>query len=208
LTNTIVAGDFSIRGTVSGSHNLIGAGGSGGLIDGVDGNIVGVANPGLAPLGLYGGTGLTMPLLPGSPAIDAGTSGAGTPAPDQGGLGRFGAADIGAFESQGFNVPLAPGSTPQSSDIGPAFAPPLAFSVTANNPVEPVDGGVIRFVAHPAAHGATAIFVDPTAAVTNGQAAVAAAPNNILGSYTVVAAVAGFSGSFALTNTGTPFPAL
>src|SRR5262245_46256586 len=68
LTNTIVAGDFSILGTVSGSNNLIGGGGSGGLIDGVDGNIVGVADPGLAPLGLYGGTGLTMPLLPGSRA--------------------------------------------------------------------------------------------------------------------------------------------
>src|SRR5262249_1299228 len=104
LTNTIVAGDFRARAPVSGSPHLLGAGGSGGLIDGVDGNIVGVANPGLAPLGLYGGTGLTMPLLPGSPAIDAGTSGAGTPATDQRGLGRFGAADIGAFESQGFNV--------------------------------------------------------------------------------------------------------
>src|SRR5262249_8980272 len=59
-----------------------------------------------------------------------------------------------------------------------------------------------------AANGASAIFLDPTAVITNGQAAVTAAPNNILGSYTVVPAIAGFSGSFALTNTGTPFAAL
>src|SRR5262249_59974814 len=65
LTNTIVAGDFSILGTVSGSNNLIGGSESGGLIDGVDGNIVGVADVGLAPLGNYGGTGLAMPLPPG-----------------------------------------------------------------------------------------------------------------------------------------------
>jgi hypothetical protein len=99
LTNTIVSGSDSIQGAVSGSNNLIGAGGSGGLIDGVDGNIVGVANPGLAPLGNYGGTSQTMALLPGSPAINAGTSGAGIPANDQRGLSRVGAVDIGAFES-------------------------------------------------------------------------------------------------------------
>src|SRR5262249_11755583 len=54
----------------------------------------------------------------------------------------------------------------------------------------------------------TAIFVDPSAVITGGQAAVTAAPNNILGSYTVVPALAGFPFSFALTNTGTPFAAL
>src|SRR5262249_47026288 len=54
ITNTIVAGEFSIFGAVSGSNNLIGSGGSVGLINGVNGNIVGVANPGLAPLGNYG----------------------------------------------------------------------------------------------------------------------------------------------------------
>ena len=47
LTNTITAGQAAggdISGAVSGSNNLIGTGGSGGLIDGIDGNIVGVAN--------------------------------------------------------------------------------------------------------------------------------------------------------------------
>ena len=47
LTSTIVAGQTAggdISGAVSGSNNLIGIGGSGALIDGVGGNIVGVAN--------------------------------------------------------------------------------------------------------------------------------------------------------------------
>src|SRR5262249_9875628 len=85
LTNTIVAGQTaggSISGPVSGSNNLIGAGGSGGLMDGVNGNIVGVADPRLAPLGDYGGPTRTMPPLPGSRALDAGRSGVGIPATD------------------------------------------------------------------------------------------------------------------------------
>src|SRR5262249_44701668 len=54
MNNTIVAGPTTggnISGSVGGSNNLIGTGGSGGLVDGVNGNIVGVANPLLAPLG-------------------------------------------------------------------------------------------------------------------------------------------------------------
>ena len=55
--------------------------------------------------------------------------------------------DIGAFQSQGFTLTPVAGSTPQSSAIGTAFVYPLAVTVTANNPVEPVDGGVVTFVA-------------------------------------------------------------
>jgi len=57
-------------------------------------------NPGLAPLGNYGGPTPTMALLPGSPAIDAADP-ADFPAIDQRGVPRpFGPApDIGAFES-------------------------------------------------------------------------------------------------------------
>ena len=43
---------------------------------------------------------------------------------------------------------MVSGSTPQSADIGTAFANPLAVIVTANNPVEPVDGGIVTFVAN------------------------------------------------------------
>ena len=86
LTNTIVAGNTTlpngggspsdIVGSVSGSYNLIGIGGSGGLQDGMDHNIVltDLTGIGLAKLGDYGGPTQTMALLPGSPAIDAGTT--------------------------------------------------------------------------------------------------------------------------------------
>ena len=69
--------------------------------------------------------------------------------------------------------------------IGTAFANPLAVTVTANNPVEPVDGGVVSFVANPAADGASAIFLAPSAVIAGGQAAVTAAPDNVGGSYQV-----------------------
>jgi hypothetical protein len=82
LRNTIVSGNLSSGGTPddinggvdsSSSYNLIGTGGSGGLVDGVNNNLVG-RDPLLAPLGYYGGPTQTMALLPGSPAIDAGSN--------------------------------------------------------------------------------------------------------------------------------------
>ena len=217
LNNTIVAGNTTspngsgspadITGSVSGSYNLIGTGGSGGLSNGVDNNLVGVANPVLGTLGNYGGPTQTIPLLPGSLAIGKGDPAqAGTT--DQRGYTRGSSVDIGAFESQGFTLSVVPGSTPQTAAIGTAFANPLAVTVTANNPIEPVNGGVVTFVAQPAANGASAIFPAPTAVITNGQAAVTAAPDNITGSYSVVASASGLSASFQLTNVGTPLAAL
>ncbi|MBN2474800.1 MAG: hypothetical protein JXB62_09345 [Pirellulales bacterium] len=122
LHNTIVAGNLStdtglgqdLGGDVvqlESSYNLVGdAASSGGLADGVRGNIVGQA-PLLAPLGYYGGPTKTHALLlPGSPAIDAGHDAwavdpEGNPlTTDQRGedfsriLGS--AVDIGAFEPQ------------------------------------------------------------------------------------------------------------
>ena len=73
LTNTIVAGNMSyygapdITGSVTGTYNLIGTGGSGGLQDGVDGNRVGVADPLLGTLGDYGGPTETVPCSPAAP---------------------------------------------------------------------------------------------------------------------------------------------
>jgi hypothetical protein len=217
ISNTIVAGNTSVSSSsqdASGrfsslGHNLIGVtnGSSGWVGSDLTGTRTAPLSPRLAPLGNYGGATRTMALLPGSPALDAGSS-SGAPATDQRGLGRVGAADIGAFESQGFTFTVVPGGTPQTSNIGTAFANPLAIRVTANNPVEPVDGGVFTFVAAPAANGATAIFVNSSVAITNGQAAAAAAPNNVDGSYTVVASLRGFSTQFSLTNAGPVFAAL
>src|SRR5262245_21677271 len=89
-TNTIVAGNQGYFGAdVVGSlttnlNNLIN---------------MSAAAAGLGTLGNYGGPTQTIPLLPGSPAINAGIS-AGAPLTDQRGLPRFGAVDIGAFEVQ------------------------------------------------------------------------------------------------------------
>ena len=69
------------------------------------GNIVGVANVGLAPLGDYGGPTQTLALLAGSPALDHGSNALATTAgltTDQRGLARVfnGTVDIGAYEAQ------------------------------------------------------------------------------------------------------------
>jgi Right handed beta helix region len=115
LTDTIVArnsagstpptaNDIAGGISVSGTFNLIGTGGSGGLANGVSGNIVGVADPGLAQLDFYGGSTQTMALLPGSMAIGAGTTVSGVTT-DQRGLPLDSPPDIGAFQVQ--SGPLA-----------------------------------------------------------------------------------------------------
>ena len=117
LTDTIVAGNTNPSGAsditgnenVSGSFNLIGTGGSGGLANGVDGNIVltSLTNLGLAPLGNNGGPTQTMALLPGSSAIGTGVTadypGTSTPiTTDQRGAPLDAPnPDIGAFQTQG-----------------------------------------------------------------------------------------------------------
>ncbi len=97
----------------------------GGLVNGVNGNKVGINNPLVAALGNYGGGTQTMPPLPGSPAIDAG--GAVLFATDQrGSLRLFGSAvDIGAVELQsnsGITPHVFTGAEPgQGLDLQGAF---------------------------------------------------------------------------------------
>lgn len=109
VRNSIIAGNsgnFGASPDLDGAfqslgHNLIGSSlGGTGFTNGVLGDQVGVANPGLAPLANNGGPTLTRALLPGSPAINA-----GDPLVfelfDQRGVPRSaGSADVGAFESQ------------------------------------------------------------------------------------------------------------
>ena len=89
LQNSIVAGN------IGAGDDVLGV-----ALTEIGSNVLSV-NPRLAPLGDYGGPTLTMPPLPGSPALDAG----GTANPggsDQRGLPRFvgSALDIGAVEAQ------------------------------------------------------------------------------------------------------------
>ena len=150
LKNVIIAnntgGDCYTDGSLnaSSSNNLIADAGSAcGLTDGVNGNIVG--KPALlGSLGSYGGATQTLPLLPGSPAINAGNAGA-CPLTDQRGVSRVAACDIGAFESRGFTLGSQTG-TPQSATVNTAFSTPLGLTVSSSFS-EPVNDGQVTFAA-------------------------------------------------------------
>ena len=120
LTDTIVAGNSSGTGddidgdTVTGSHNLVGTD-STGLVNGQNGNIVGVSDPVLSPLGNHGGQTETMAVLLGSPSIGGGTLVSGITSDERGEPLDSPKPDIGAFQSQGFSITLVAGSTPQST---------------------------------------------------------------------------------------------
>ncbi len=124
LVDTIVAGNSTVPSggsstpsdiagsaakSVTGSNNLIGDGGSGGISGGTPANNIVLTTAtedtlGVGPLGDYGGPTETMPLLPGSLAIGAGVMtdypGKTNPiATDERGLIRGNTVDIGAFQS-------------------------------------------------------------------------------------------------------------
>jgi hypothetical protein len=216
LTDTIVAGntdhafhanDIGGSRNVTGSYNLIGSGGAGGLTNGTNGNIVltSPTNLGLAPLGNYGGPTQTMALLPGSAAIGEGTAVGGVTTDQRGEPLDAPNPDIGAFQSQGFTITAAPGSTPQATTAGTAFANPLAVTITANDSNEPIGGGIITFTAP--SQGASATLSATTATIdASGVAQVTAAANSIGGSYSVTASAANSAAttSFVLTNIAQP----
>ena len=104
------------------------------------------ADPHLGALGNWGGATQTVPLLPGSSAIDAGDNAACPPA-DQRGVPRPQGAgcDIGAYESRGFHLALA-GGDGQVAAIYTPFAQPLSVS---NDDGDTLDGAVVTFLAPP-----------------------------------------------------------
>jgi hypothetical protein len=149
--------------------------------------------PNLGPLGNYGGTTPTCPLLPGSPAIDAGLTLAQTPATDQRGAARSGAVDAGAFEgnpaytailpsgtvNQGYSTTLAAnsgsftytqtgGTLPPGLSLTTAFAPAAVVAVSGT----PVFAGNYSF-AVTASSGATSITTNYSLAVTAAPTAAA-----------------------------------
>ena len=180
VTNTLLAGNTASSGHgpdafgtfISGGGNLIGIvdATTSGFTQPTDqtGTPASPLNPLLGTLGTYGSTNgtQTFPLLPGSPAINAATS-TGAPATDQRGQSRVGAPDIGAFESQGFTLTITGGDN-QSAIVGTAFAQPLALTVAAVNPVEPVQGGMVTFT--PPASGPSAALAGSPAHDRRGRA--------------------------------------
>ncbi len=115
LQNSLIGGnDGEALGFVNGgafasatcSNNVIASTGAIGLIDGVNGNRLGVgaANLRLGPLADNGGPTRTHALLPGSPAVNGGITLAGLTTDQRGTLRpQFGVVDLGAFEQTPFD---------------------------------------------------------------------------------------------------------
>jgi hypothetical protein len=170
-------------------------------------------SPLLAPLDNYGGRTQTMALLPGSPAIGAGSdsvSGVTLPNTDQRGDPRTtdGAVDIGAFQSRGFTIAVSSGNS-QSATVNTAFAAPLVALVSSSHG-EPVEGGVVTFTAPASAASATFTGRTLVASINgSGLADMNVSATTIAGEpYVVTAATSGALRGvhFHLTNMpGAPF---
>ncbi len=213
----LVAGTTSIQNTLVGTNTSPDISANPGTITDLGNNLfqssTGVAfngsnvlglNPRVAALGTYGGPNQTVALLPGSPAINAGT-GAGA---DQRGLAVFGGTkDIGAFESQGFTFGPKTG-TPQTTVINTNFANPLTVQIIPNNALEPVDGGQVTFT--PPAAGASLNPNTPiTVTIAGGIASSGTiTANGTFGSYFVGLTSNGVpaqANAFSLKNLGVAF---
>ena len=161
LTDTIIAGNTDRDGAasaasdvgganVTGKHNLIGTGGSGGIVNGSDGNIVltSLADLDLGPLADNGGPTETMALLPGSAAIHAGIVADDTQGnpitTDQRGLPLDSPPDIGAFQVQQAPTIYTVDST-GSSATGTGTSGTLPYVISLANANPNTDGSEIEF---------------------------------------------------------------
>jgi hypothetical protein len=183
MTNTIVAGN---SGTDISSNSGLTYGGSN-LVQSIlfffgPGSFTGPAPltnaPDLAPLGNYGGATQTMPPLPGSPAIGAGSVADNTFATDQRGYPRTqnGLIDIGAVELQSpaANPPMLENITvPAGGGNGLQFtftnAPAADFTVlTATNASLALTNWAVLGEVQQVAPGRYQ-FTDPQAATNTGR---------------------------------------
>ncbi|NEU70289.1 hypothetical protein GK091_25665, partial [Spirosoma agri] len=161
-----------------------------------DKNNVGTAGLGLSSL-TTGDCLPTIPLLPGSVAINAGVS--TTVATDARGVARVGAPDAGAFESRGFTLALTSGNN-QSTTVGTAFTNPLRVTVSSSNS-EPVNDGVVTYTGP--GSGASINSASFTASIASGIAGASVTANATTGGpYTIAATANGASPTvnFSLTN--------
>lgn len=143
IANAILAGNFASMGGFdcngileSEGYNLIGSTSSCTVQGVVAGNIFGV-NPLLGPLRACGGFAPTHPLLPGSPAIDAGT--AGGLVTDQRGAPRVtdipnvpnagDGSDIGAYETKRRDVVITKSASPEM----PVPGQPITYTIEVAN---------------------------------------------------------------------------
>ena len=154
MTNTVVAGNsgpdiYTDSGVTYGGANLVQS-----VDNNYGGTITGPAPltnvPNLAPLGNYGGPTQTMPPLPGSPAIGAGSVAANIFSTDQRGYPRTqnGLIDLGAVELQ-----------------SPAASPPVLENITV--PAGGGNGLQFTFTNAPAADFTVLTATNVSLALTN-----------------------------------------
>ena len=136
LDDTIVAANTGASGSPSdiggnnamdvvGTYDLVGTGGSGGISNGSDHDIVlsTLTGLGLAHLGNYGGPTDTIALLPGSPAIGAGIEENGIDSDQRGEPLDSPSPDIGAFPEPGLHPhSRSPAAPPRPRQLDPSFA--------------------------------------------------------------------------------------
>jgi hypothetical protein len=146
----------------------VGDGSGSGLANGTNGDQVGSAgsllDPRLGPLDDHGGPTQTMPLLPGSPARDAGDDGVLAPpfslTNDQRGLSRQSGShvDIGAFEAD---------VTPPTSVVGPlpAFSG-ATFTVNWSGSDGPGGSGIALYYIYVSDNGVTTLWITGTPATS------------------------------------------
>jgi predicted outer membrane repeat protein len=204
ITNTILWGNIAPSGpqiyNSNGVPSLADSVVQGGYAAGT--NIID-RDPLLGALGHWGGTTQTVPLLPGSSAIDAGNN-ATCALTDQRGLPRVGTCDIGAFEFQGYALNKVSGDQ-QSTRVNTTFANSLSVQLNELNSPLVFPGETITFTAP--SSGASAAWSGSlvmTATTDESGEATVAPPtaNGIGGSYgvTVAGPVPSTPLTFTLTN--------
>jgi hypothetical protein len=188
------------------ANNLVGVDNTGSLTNGVNGNIVGTQyNPMLGPLQNNGGPTDTMALLPGSPAIGAGSTAliavdpaTGLPiATDQRGEPRTvnGMVDIGAYEAQDESTTTTVTAAPSTSVAGQF----VTFTATvAPQTGGAVPAGTVQFEINGSDFGSPVPLVNASATST-------AISSLSVGSYAISAvytsdSTADFSGSMGSTS--------
>jgi len=199
INNTILWGDSALNGTeiynsastpTISSSDIQGCmpGGVWNPACGTDGGGNIDADPLLGGLGDYGGFTQTLPLLPGSAAIDSGDDTI-CPESDQRGVVRPQGAgcDMGAYESRGFTLTQVSGDG-QGALVNTPFAEPLVVGVSSAYD-EPVDGGVVTFTAP--LSGPSAIPQTSTVTISSGTASQSLAANEEGGGYSVMVDTAG-----------------
>jgi Bacterial Ig-like domain (group 3)/Matrixin/Right handed beta helix region len=181
------------------NNNLVGVDGTG-TQTGVDGNIVGV-DPLLGPLANNGGPTETIALLPGSPAIGAGSVALAVDAngnpltTDQRGEPRIvdGNVDIGAFEGQVENTTTSVTASPNTSVSGQSVTFTATVAAPAGSAI-PIPTGLIQFEIDGSDFGSPVALVD-------GSATSSAISSLSVTSHTISAVYTPSSADF-IANTG------